>query len=264
VATLEAQASPPALPPDAIGLAAAAGFPTLDPWQVEVLTGDWQRILLNISRQVGKSTTTALLSLDVALRTPRTLVLLLSPGERQSGELLAKVRNAYHALGRSGLVGKADAEGTLHLTLPNGSRLVALPGGEKGIRGFSAPRLIVLDEASRIEDALFHAVSPMLAISGGRLVMLSTPAGRRGIFFAAWMQGGADWARIELRAEDCPRYSAAFLAQERRTLPPFIYRQEYECSFEEAEGAVFQAADIAAALSPSVVPLFGPAVRACG
>lgn len=253
---LEARAVvPPTLPADAVGLAAAAGFPALDPWQVDVLTGDWSRLLLNIARQVGKSTITALLSLDVALRTPHSLVLLLSPGERQSAELLGKVRDAYHALGRGGLVEAPDAEGALHLTLPNASRLVALPGGERGVRGFSAPRLVVVDEASRIEDRLYHAVSPMLAISGGRLIMLSTPFGRRGVFYEAWAHGGADWQRIELMAAQCPRYTAAFLAQERRLLPKWIYAQEYECSFEDNVAQVFATEFVVAALSADVAPL---------
>jgi hypothetical protein len=244
-----------ALPPDALSLAAACGFPALDPWQVQVLKGGWSRLLLNCCRQSGKSTITALLAIDVALRMPRTLVLLLSPGERQSTELLAKVRDAYAALGRSGLVGAADAEGARHLTLPNGARLVALPGGERSIRGFSAPALVVLDEASRIDDALYHAVSPMLAVSGGRLIMLSTPAGKRGIFYEAWTQGGAAWQRIELPAAACPRYTPAFLAQEQALLPAWVFRAEYQCAFEDTTAQIFATVFVDAALAPDVAPL---------
>lgn len=249
---------PPAmpLPADAVALAAAVGFPSLDPWQEAVLRGDWTRLLLLCSRQSGKSTITALLALDTALRTPRTLVLLLSPGERQSGELLVKVRDAYHALGREGLVGAADAEGARHLTLPNSSRMVALPGGERGVRGFSAPALVVLDEAARIEDRLYHAVSPMVAVSGGRLVLLSTPYGKRGIFHELWTAGGPEWRRVELRAAQCPRIPAEFLAAERRTLPAAVYRTEYECSFEATDDAAFSSDDIAAALRWDIPPLW--------
>src|SRR5262249_45345983 len=156
-------------------------------------------------RQSGKSTVTALLALDTALRTPRTLVLLLSPGQRQSVELLGKIRDAYHALGAGGLVASAAAEGALHLMLPNGARILALPGGERGIRGFSAPRLVIVDEAARISDSLFHAVSPMCAVGRGRLALLSTPAGQRGVFHQFWTTGGPAWERVELWARDCPR-----------------------------------------------------------
>jgi hypothetical protein len=58
----------------------------------------------------------------------------------------------------------------------------ALPGTEKTIRGFSGAALLIVDEAARVDDALYYAVKPMLAVSGGSLLMLSTPYGRRGEF----------------------------------------------------------------------------------
>ena len=63
--------------------------------------------------------------------------------------------------------------------MANGSRLVALPGREETIRSYSGVRLLILDEASRVPDDLYRAVRPMLAVSHGRLVALSTPFGQR-------------------------------------------------------------------------------------
>ena len=40
-------------------------------------------------------------------------------------------------------------------------------------------------------------------------------------------------------------------------LPPFIFRQEYECSFEETEDQVFTTDLIDQALTEEVKPLFG-------
>jgi hypothetical protein len=56
----------------------------------------------------------------------------------------------------------------------------ALLGTEKTIRGFSGAALLIVDEAARVDDALYYALKPMLAVSGGSLLMLSTPYGRRG------------------------------------------------------------------------------------
>jgi hypothetical protein len=53
---------------------------------------------------------------------------------------------------------------------------------------------------------------------------------------------------VRVTAAECPRIPADFLAQERATLPDFIYRQEYECSFEDTDVAAFNSADIEAAL----------------
>ncbi len=102
----------------------------------------------------------------------------------------------------------------------------------------SGVRLIVVDEAARVSDELYYAVRPMLAVSGGRLVGLSTPFGKRGWFHSAWTEG-ADWERVTATGKACPRISAEFLEEERRALGERWYRQEYLCSFEDPEGAVF-------------------------
>jgi hypothetical protein len=64
---------------------------------------------------------------------------------------------------------------------------------------------------------------------GGRLILLSTPFGRRGHFWEAWNSEGR--ARVEVPAEKVPRISPAFLAAERLALGEAWYRQEYECQF---------------------------------
>jgi hypothetical protein len=122
------------------------------------------------------------------------------------------------------------------------------------VRGFSGVDLLMLDEAARIEDSLYYAARPMLAVSGGALVMLSTPFGKRGVFFEEWTNGEG-WQRYQVPATDCPRISPEFLEDERRALPARVFRQEYECSFEEIEDSVFAHEDVLAALDPEVSPL---------
>jgi hypothetical protein len=93
----------------------------------------------------------------------------------------------------------------------------------------------------------------MLAVSRGRLLALSTPFGKRDWFYEAW-QGPADWEWVRITAEQCPRISAKFLAEERQALGERWFRQEYLCSFEQPIGAVFSYADIQACLSDEVKP----------
>jgi len=236
---------------DPVALVRRAGIEP-DPWQIEVLRSTAPRLLLNCCRQSGKSTTTAGLALHTALYEPSSLILLLSPGERQSKELLRKVTAFYEALDRPV---PAEAENTLTLELENGSRIVALPGNETTIRGYSGVRLLIVDEASRVPDALYASVRPMLAVSGGRLIALSTPAGKRGWWFEAW-QSGETWGRIKITAHDCPRISASFLEEERDALPASWFRSEYLCEFSDLLNAAFAYDDIQAAISPDVVPLF--------
>jgi hypothetical protein len=96
----------------------------------------------------------------------------------------------------------------------------------------------------------------MLAVSSGALMMLSTPYGKRGVFYEEWT-GGAGWERYEVPASQCPRIPAAFLEEERASLPSWVYRQEYECSFEETEDRVFTTDMIERAVTSEVKPLFG-------
>lgn len=223
-----------------------------DGWQRDVLRSAAPRLLLNCSRQVGKSTCAGVLAAHTALYQPGSLTLLLSPSQRQSGELFRKVRDVFHALGAE--AAPLDTDNVLSLETRAGSRVVSLPGKEGTIRGFSGARLLVLDEAARVSDDLVTAVRPMLAVSGGRLAALSTPFGRRGWFFEAWAGGGA-WERYEIPAAMCPRISAAFLAEERQALGIF-YPQEYECAFLDPVNSLFSGEDVDALLDDDVQPLF--------
>jgi hypothetical protein len=224
-----------------------------DPWQEGLLRSTSDRVLLNCCRQSGKSTMTGIVALHRALYHPGSLILCLAPALRQSQELFAKIAGFYRDLGRPI---SPVAERKLSLELENHSRVITLPGSEKTIRGFSGAALLIVDEAARVDDALYFAVRPMLAVSGGALIMLSTPAGRRGVFFEEWTEGKG-WQRFEIPASVVPRISETFLEEERAALPARIFRQEYECSFEETDDQVFSYEDVAAALSEEVAPLFG-------
>jgi hypothetical protein len=95
----------------------------------------------------------------------------------------------------------------------------------------------------------------MLAVSGGLLQALSTPFGRRGWFHDAWANGGRGWERVEVTADQCPRITPEFLAEERRALGEEWFRQEFFCRFVEAVGGVFTYERVMDALSEEVETL---------
>jgi len=240
----------PALDP--VTLAAHAGF-TLDAWQRAVLLSDAHQIILLVTRQGGKSTVSSIRALHRALYTPASLVLLLAPSYRQSKELFRKVK---HALASLPFAVPVASESALELEFSNGSRIVALPGKEETIRGFSGVSLLIVDESARVPDALYQAVRPMLAVSGGGIILLSTPFGKRGFFHHEWTDG-ASWHRVKVTADNCPRISREFLEQERKSIGEWWYRQEYMCDFVETDDQVFAYEDVQRALDTSVKPLFG-------
>ena len=225
-----------------------------DPWQRSVLRSQADRLLLLCSRQAGKSTATAALALHTAIYEPGALVLLLSPSLRQSGELFRKVGGFYGDLGKPV---SAEQESATTLALGNGSRIVSLPGSPDTIRGFSGVRLLIIDEAALTSDALFVATSPMLAVSRGRLVALSTPMGQRGWFHDQWEDPHSAWQKIKATAWDCPRIAREFLEEQKKLLGERWFRQEYECSFEATLDQVFSTESILAAFDSDEVPLFG-------
>lgn len=228
---------------DPVQLAAAVGMEP-DPWQEDVLSSDHPRILLNCSRQSGKSTVSAVLAVHAALYERRSTVLLLSRALRQAQELFKVCLTIYQALGRPV---PAEAENALSLTLENGSRIVSLPGKSGAtVRGFAAVRLLIIDEASQVEDELISALRPMMAVSGGRLIGLSTPYGKRGWWWDAWANGGPVWKRVQVTADECPRVGQhypggreAYLAEERRAQGERAFRQEFYCEFNDTMDQVF-------------------------
>jgi hypothetical protein len=223
-----------------------------DPWQAETMRTEEKNTLLVCSRQAGKSTTTAVMALHKSVYKPNALVLLGSPTLRQSRELFGKVVEFMRQLEPAPIL---EEDNRLSFTLKNGSRVVSLPGDGTTIRGFSAPDLIIEDEAAYVGDGFYRAIRPMLAVSGGRLILLSTPNGKRGHFYDAHNDDG-DWLKIKVPAEKCPRITEEFLKDERATIGEWAFRQEYQCEFVDTRDAVFRSVDIERAITSDVKPLF--------
>lgn len=236
---------------DAVAFAGALGI-TPDAWQERVLRWTGKRLLLNCSRQAGKSTTTAVLALHRAIYAPGSLILLISPSLRQSAELFRKVTDS---LGRLPSRPELVEDNKLSLSLANGSRIVSLPSSEATIRGFSAVSLIIEDEAAFVDDDLNTALRPMLAVSDGQLILMSTPNGRRGHFFEAWERGGDAWERVHVTGYDVPRIARAFLEEEHRVMGE-RFRQEYMGEFiNAATGRVYAGFDEAMCVVAEAPPL---------
>jgi hypothetical protein len=232
-------------------LRARLGFQP-DDKQTGLLQRRGKRVLLNCSRQWGKSTLAAAMAVHRAYFRPGSLTLVLAPTTRQSGEL---VRKAAGFMARLGFKRRGDGDNELSLLFPNGSRVVGLPGTEATVRGFSAVSLVVIDEAARVRDELYLSVRPMMAAAGGDMWLMSTPFGKRGFFWEAWSGGGPEWERVMAPATECPRIPAEFLEEERHTLGPRWFRQEYLCEFNETDERVFSEEVIQRAFTDEIPPL---------
>jgi phage FluMu gp28-like protein len=241
-----------------------------DPVQRRLLETRSPRVLVNCTRQWGKSTVTAI-NADVrdaggngkgsvtAARTvyeaatnPRSLTVVISPSARQSGEFLRKAEDFVRQLG---VRPKGDGDNEMSLVFPKGGRIVGLPGNDATVRGFSAVTMMLVDEAAFVDDDLYLAIRPMLAVSGGTLWMMSTPHGKRGFFYNVWANGGEEWERVRVPATEWPRIAAKFLAQEKREMGARQFAQEYMCEFAEGTSGVFDMDLVRKAITPNVKPL---------
>jgi len=183
--------------------------------------------VVRAGRQSGKSFAESLRVALFALLNPKTSTLIIASVDRQSIELLEKVKAQIMGLGKNQIKGRP----TFHkIELKNGSIIRAEPAGQTGygLRGFTVNKLVA-DEAHYIPDAVFVAIRPMLATTGGTLDLLSTPRGNEGFFYDCFQSD--DFHKIHIMSKDCPRITEEFLGQEKKRMTTLEYCQEYEAEF---------------------------------
>ena len=196
-----------------------------DKWQEEVLEYEGN-ICIRSGRQVGKSVVVAEKAVRFALAHAGSSTLILAASQRQSGLLFAKVRSSLE------LRGELKKSPTLtKLLLRNGSVIYSLPAGKTGdfVRGYTLDLLIV-DEAAYVLERVWTSILPMVAVSFksrglGRVILLSTPQGKRGYFYDCFGDDG--FRKWHVSALDCGRLDKGFLERERRRLTASQFAQEW-------------------------------------
>lgn len=207
-----------------------------DPVQEALLREDPPQLILNCSRQWGKSTVTAAKAVHRAWSRPESLTLVVAPSERQTGEF---VRKASAFVRRLGIKPRGDGYNAISLLMPNGSRMVSVPAREATSRGFSDVSLLIVDEAARVPDEHYSAMTPALDKFNGDLWLLSTPWGKSGFFWRTWSGEDPDWLRVSVKATDCPRLPARFLEKQLKEKGDAVFRREFLCEFMDADQSLF-------------------------
>jgi hypothetical protein len=228
----------------------------LDQWQADFVRSTAPQTIMLVPRQCGKTESAVIKALSVCYSEPDSLALIVAPAQRLSDEFVLRSRKTYNRIEDAPALANDAAR---RLEFANGSRILALPGDNDGdtLRGLANVRLAIIDETSRCSDALIAAVRPMLATNKrGQLVYLSTPAGKRGVFYDTWTSNDPDWQRIRIDVADCPRITPEFLARERKNLGDTKFREEYGLEFLDTEDAAFSTSIIDAIFTSEVLPLW--------
>lgn len=203
---------------------------TLDQWQYDFLRDETKRLLLLVHRQGGKSTIVAVKAIHRALFRRGQTIVLVSPTQRQSSELLHKVRHIVKMIPEYS--DSLIVDNVTSVEFANGSRIISLPDSPWTIRGYTAD-LVIIDEAAGVSDDVWTAVSPMLLTTQGQYIVVSTPQSKSGAFYQAYCSD--TWQKYIVKASENPRMQspeyADFLAREKVNLGSRLYSQEYECEF---------------------------------
>jgi len=182
--------------------------------------------VLRSGRQVGKSTVISLKAGEYAIKNPKKTILVIASVERQARLLFDKILNFLYENHKK-LIKRGKDRPTKHkIVLTNGSVIHCLPTGLDGygIRGYTID-LLIADEAAFIPEEVWTAVTPMLAVTRGNIILLSTPCGREGYFYRAFQDD--NFSTFHVSSEECPRKDEHFLAQEKKRMTKLQYAQEY-------------------------------------
>ena len=217
-------------------------FLALDPWQKEVLEHKGNLVVCS-GRQTGKSSIIAIKAAEFVVSNRNKHVLIVSVTEDQAIELLQKVvlyiENKYKAY-----IKKPYTKNVLKnkLVLNNGSivRTKAVGMSGTGARGFTIDMLIA-DEAAFMPEDVWPAVTPMLSTTGGDIILLSTPHGKKGYFwqsysmselgFKVWHINSVENAQTRPISETWPEWRKTaqinFIENEKLRMTEKEFGQEY-------------------------------------
>jgi hypothetical protein len=209
---------------------------TPDAWQERLLCTSSRKIIVNIARQQGKSTTAAAKAVHRAVCFPKSVILIVGPAVPQASELRRKIDDHLRV---AKIKFETKADNKRELEFSNGSRIILLAADEDTVRSYTAD-MIIEDEAASVPDEVYEAMEPMLFVRDGQHILLGTPKGKRGHFSDIWHAGSKDWDRYRITAWENTRIPGnrarleALREEKRRLGRLWWFEQEYECSFVAA------------------------------
>ncbi|HXN61399.1 MAG TPA: terminase family protein [Acidimicrobiales bacterium] len=201
-------------------------------------------------RQSGKTRCLAVMCLHTAFAGPERRVLIVSAGEAAAKDVLAEVS----MLATSPLLAGSVVDDERHqVTLSNGSLIRAVPASPRQIRGLAVD-LLVIDEAAFLDEAVWTAAKyATIARSGSKVVLSSTPWGRRDGWFSVAYRAGqrheAGHESFTWPSTASPLVDTELLAMWRASSSEREFAREVEAKWVDAQGAFFSDDELAAAVA---------------
>jgi phage FluMu gp28-like protein len=212
------------------------------PYQREAVNGIEKKrfSVLLWARQTGKSFTMSYYAIKRCLSFDNHRVVVISPSERQSKELLDKVKFHVQALKLAGVTYFEDVETfQLEARFPNNSKIIALPSKPETVRGFTGD--VIMDECAFFEKGfeVYSAVFPTITRNPRyKLIAISTPKTKKDLFYFLWQTAENDpehWFKYKLTIYEAVEKGLEIDPEELKAglKNPDAWKREYLCEFIE-------------------------------
>lgn len=169
-----------------------AGIVPFDLWpaQVQVLE-HFERDPLCIvlkARQLGISWLACAYALWLCVFHPQKTVLIFSKGEDEAAELVRRIDGMYRRIADKTGLPSLVVGNTREIMFSNGSRVKSQPATKHAGSSFTAS-LVIADEFAKMQwaDELYTSMKPTID-GGGKLIIISTAVGARGLFYNLWQK----------------------------------------------------------------------------
>ena len=191
-------------------------------------------------RQSGKSTTLLGLILYYSINKAKSVSLYTAPTYGQINKILVQLMDVLQPTGIIVSANKSSYE----IKLTNGS-MIYFRSTERAdsIRGLAVDYLFC-DESQDTNTSDFQkSILPTITARGKKCVLAGTPK-RKNLFYDYFQMGRSDdfpnHTSYHFPSWESPYVSTQFIEEQKRTLPPKIFSQEFEAKWQENEGSVFQ------------------------
>lgn len=131
---------------------------------------------------------------------------------------------------------------TDRMILRNGTEIMAMPSNDTALRGPENVKCIFLDEAAHFniinDQDVYNALEPNLSNTDGDFIIVSTPNGKRGMFYDLWTDRENRFYKLA-----SPYTVSLGLLLDKKTIErkkkdrTIDFEQEYMCQFTSPKGA---------------------------
>jgi len=188
----------------------------------------------------GKTSGAILWLLRQAWERPGTRWWWVAPIYRQTEIAFGRI---VRMLLRAGMAIEPN-QSAMRVPLPNGSVLEFRSGEKPQTLYGEDVHGAVLDEATQgMREEVLFAVQTTLTATRGRLLVLSTPRGRRNWFWKLCQRakaGERGYDYVFMRSADNPAVPREKLDDAKRNLPARVYRELFEAEAQDDEASVFR------------------------